>query len=58
VDIYRIDNDKNKSEAARKKGLTLTQELVNQNLQGDWKPRAADLLYKLQQQIPMYGAAE
>jgi len=58
VDIYRIDGDKNKSETARKKGLALGQELVNQNPPGDWKPRAADLVYKLDKKIPVYGAAE
>ena len=58
VDIYRIDGDKNKSDLARKKGLTLGQELVSKNPPGDWKPRALDLVYKLEKGIPVYGAAE
>ena len=58
VDIYRIDGDKNKSDMARKKGLALGQELVSRNPPGDWKPRAVDLVYKLEQKIPIYGAAE
>src|SRR6266852_8069284 len=45
ADIYRIDNDKNKSDAARKKGIALGKELANQNPPGDWKPRAVDLVY-------------
>jgi hypothetical protein len=58
VDIYRIDNDKNKSDLARKKGIALAQELARQSSQGDWKPRAVDLVYKLEQKIPVYGPAE
>ncbi|HZD94936.1 MAG TPA: outer membrane protein assembly factor BamD [Candidatus Sulfotelmatobacter sp.] len=56
VDIYRIENDMTKSEAARKKATALTQEIVQQYPQGDWKPRAADLLYKVEKKIPIYGS--
>jgi outer membrane protein assembly factor BamD (BamD/ComL family) len=58
VDIYRIENDMSKSDAARKKALALAQQIANQFPQGDWKPRAADLIYKLEKKIPMYGLAE
>ena len=57
VDIYRINNDNDKSANARKKGLALTQELIALNPQGDWKPRALDLSYKLEQGIQTYGSA-
>lgn len=56
VDIYRINNENDKSAAARKKAIALAQEVVNQNsAQGDWKPRALDLIYKLEQNVPVYG---
>ena len=55
VDIHRINNDRDKSEAARKKAIALAQEIQSQYPQGDWKPRALDLVYKLEQKIPLYG---
>src|SRR6478736_8597421 len=55
VDIHRINNDRDKSEAARKKAMALAQEIQNQYPQGDWKPRALDLVYKLEQKITLYG---
>lgn len=56
VDMYRINNENDKSAAARKKAIALAQESVNQNsAQGDWKPRALDLIYKLEQNVPVYG---
>lgn len=57
VDIYRIENDTAKSEAARKKGITLAQELQSLSAQSDWKPRAVDLIYKLDKKIPVFSAA-
>jgi hypothetical protein len=58
VDIYRINNESDKSANARKKGLALAQELANlPGAQGDWKPRALDLAYKLEQGVPIYGSA-
>jgi hypothetical protein len=56
TDIYRINNENDKSGAARKKAITLAQEVVSQYpQQGDWKPRALDLIYKLEQNVPVYG---
>jgi hypothetical protein len=55
TDIYRIENDNAKSEAARKKATALAQEIAGQFPQGDWKPRALDLIYKLEKKIPIYG---
>jgi len=56
VDIYRINNENDKSAAARKKAISLAQELASQYAQqGDWKPRALDLIYKLEQNVPVYG---
>jgi hypothetical protein len=55
VDIYRINGENDKSANARRRGTALAQQLANQNPQGDWKPRALDLAYKLEQNIPIYG---
>ena len=58
MDIYRLNNETDKSANARKKGIALAQELIGLNPQGDWKPRALDLSYKLEQGIPMYGSQQ
>lgn len=55
ADIYRIENDSAKSDAARKKATALAQQIASQYPQGDWKPRALDLIYKLEKKIPIYG---
>ncbi|HEV7675104.1 MAG TPA: hypothetical protein VGQ12_11295 [Candidatus Angelobacter sp.] len=56
ADIYRINNERDKSDAARKKGVGLAQQVQSQQSDLDWKPRAADLIYKLEKKIPIYGA--
>jgi hypothetical protein len=58
ADIYRLSDDRDKSEAARKKAIALAQQIQNQFPQGDWKPRAIDLIYKLEKKIVLYGPAE
>lgn len=58
ADMYRIDNKSDKSDAARKKAIALAQQIVNQYAEGDWKPRAMDLLYKLEKKIPTFGSVE
>ncbi len=55
VDIYKGDRQRDKSEHARKKGLELAQELAGKSPEGDWKPRAANLIYALQQNLVNYG---
>lgn len=55
TDIYRIDNNAAKSDAARKKAIALAQQIAGQYAQTDWKPRAVDLAYKLEKKIPIYG---
>jgi len=57
TDIYRINNDRNKSEAARQKGVALAQQIQSQQQDQDWKTRATDLIYKLEKKIPVYSAA-
>jgi hypothetical protein len=58
VDIYRINNENDKSANARKKAITLAQEIASRTAEGDWKPRAMDLIYKLQQNVAVYGSSE
>ena len=57
TDIYRIDDDPAKSEAARKKATALAQQIGNQYPQSDFKLLALDLIYKLDKKIPVYGPA-
>lgn len=55
TDIYRINNDRSKSDTARQKGIALAQQIQSQQQDQDWKMRATDLIYKLQKKIPVYG---
>jgi hypothetical protein len=55
VDIHKGNNHPDKAEHARKKALELTEELATRFPVGDWKPRAANLIYALQQNITVYG---
>lgn len=55
TDIYRINNDRSKSDAARQKGITLARQIQSQQQDQDWKMRATDLIYKLEKKIPVYG---
>lgn len=59
VDIYRINNESERSASARKAAISLAQEIVNQYpAQGDWKPRALALIYKLTENVPVYGSQQ
>ena len=58
VDIYRNNNENDKVGGAKKKALSLAQEIISQyGTQGDWKSRALDLSYKIEQGVPVYGVA-
>ena len=56
VDIQKGNHQPDKAEHARKKAVELAQELVAKTPEGDWKPRAATLIYALQQNIVIYGS--
>lgn len=58
ADMYRMSGDKEKSAAAHTKALALAQELAGNAAQGEWSYRASDLIYKLQQNISLYGVSE
>ena len=55
VDIHKSNSQQDKAEHARKKSMELAQELTSRFPDSDWKPRAASLLYALQQNITIYG---
>ena len=57
VEIYKTENDQKKSAESRTRAQALTQRIVSQFGQTDWAPRAAALLYKLDQGIPTFGNA-
>src|SRR5215471_13256474 len=54
VEMYRANREQDKSEKARRKGMDLAQEIAAKYADGDWKPRAMELSYALQQGIPTY----
>ncbi len=58
ADIYRVRNNKEQSAASRNRALALAQELENQFPQAEWKYRTEALIYKLQNNIPLYGTSE
>lgn len=58
VDIYRINQERDKSAKARSKAISLAQELISRYAEGDWKARASVLVYKLEQGVINYGAQE
>jgi hypothetical protein len=58
VDIYRINQEKDKSAKARSKAIALAQDVAAHYADGDWKPRASVLLYKLEQSVVVYGAQD
>ncbi len=55
ADMYRVANEKDKSAAAHSKAMALAQQIMGQFSDAGWKPRALNLLYKLQQNIPVYA---
>ncbi len=58
VDIYRINQEKDKSAKARGKAIALAQDVAAHYADGDWKPRASVLIYKLEQSVVVYGAQD
>ncbi len=54
VDMYS-SKDRGKAEKARKKSLEIIQDLTTRYTEGDWRARAIQLRYCLQQNIPVYG---
>jgi len=55
ADMYSADNEDKKSEQARARAKDLAARLRAKYPQTDYAPRAAGLVYKLEQGIPVYG---
>lgn len=54
-DMYTADNEDKKAEAARSRAKDVAARLQSKYPQTDYAPRAAALVYKLEQGIPIYG---
>ena len=54
-DMYSADNDDKKSDAAKAHTKELAARLQSKYAQSDYSARAAGLIYKLEQGIPVYG---
>ena len=55
ADMYSADNDDKKAEGARAHAKELAARLQSKYPQSDYSARAAGLVYKLEQGIPIYG---
>ena len=55
ADMYAADNEDKKSDEARGRAKELAARLQAKYPQSDYAPRAAGLVYKLEQGIPVYG---
>jgi outer membrane protein assembly factor BamD (BamD/ComL family) len=55
-DMYAADNDDKKAEQARARAKELSANLTAKYPQSDYAARAASLVYKVEQGIPIYGA--
>jgi outer membrane protein assembly factor BamD (BamD/ComL family) len=54
-DMYAADNEDKKSDEAKTRAKELAGRLQSKYPQTDYAPRAAGLVYKLEQDIPIYG---
>jgi hypothetical protein len=54
VDIYKDQRQGDKAEKARRKAIEIAQVISGKYPDGDWKPRAAQLIYALQQGLATY----
>jgi outer membrane protein assembly factor BamD (BamD/ComL family) len=55
VQIYRTEEQPNKSQEAKNRALRVCQDLASRYPQSDWGARGAALLYEVQQDIPTFG---
>jgi hypothetical protein len=47
--MYKNEHQNDKSEKAKRRAMQIAQEISAKYPEGDWKPRAAQLTYALQQ---------
>ena len=58
IEIYKQNNDSNKSASAKSRATVLAQNIIGQYAQqGDWPSRAQRLIYMVEQGIPTYGTS-
>jgi len=50
------EHQADKAEKAKRKAIEIAQEISGKYPDGDWKPRAAQLIYVLQQGLTTYTA--
>ena len=55
VDMYQVEDNRKRSEAAAASTQNLANELKQRYPQSDYAARAASLAYRVQQKIPIYG---
>jgi hypothetical protein len=58
VDMYKAGRQQDKSEKARRRAMAIVQEISAKYPEGDWKPRAAQLAFALQQGLEVYTDAK
>jgi outer membrane protein assembly factor BamD (BamD/ComL family) len=60
VDMFKSKGERDKSEKAKRKAMDIAQEISMKYPEGDWKPRAAAIVFALQQglEIPTEGHRE
>ncbi len=56
VDMLKEQHQGDKAEKAKRKAIEIAQEISGKYPDGDWKPRAAQLIYVLQQGLTTYTA--
>ncbi len=56
VDIYKGNEEPGKSSDAAKRAIATAQQVTQQAPNSDWSPRAARLVYMVQNNIPVYGS--
>ena len=55
-DMYEADNDEKKSNDARGRAKDLAGRVQTKYSDSDYAARSAGLVYKMEQQIPIYGS--
>lgn len=55
-DMYQSDSDDKKADASRARAKDLAGRVTSKYSQSDYAARAAGLVYKMEQQIPIYGS--
>jgi len=58
IEIYKTEDDLQKSEEAKARAIATAQKAITQGGQSDWGSRAQRLLFMVEQGIPTYGNQE